>query len=303
MDFLGSKNIYHGDLAARNVLLTSTLDAKISDFGLSRRIYDEINTAQPLRKKGEEILPSLPIKWMALEVLLLQEFIPIKSDVWSFGVTAWEIFTCAKAPYSGIDLRLLVYQLCAGKRLPDPDFCPSTISILLKQCFRRDPSLRPDFGKIKSDLKAAHEAILDQKPRDHSSTKNSSNVMETQYAIILRGNQESQNSANSRGEEEQQPMDRESITYADLDIEATTRTKHDSSQNEKKYGLNSMEYSAVKKLPRIDHTSKLFLQRSDKLKRSISFQDTRTEKDIEITRLSVSETILSSPEQISFINK
>ena len=101
MNFLTKKNIYHGDLATRNILLTDTLDAKISDFGLSKRLYSSLTTSQPLKKEDEDKLPLLPYKWIALEVLLMQEYIPIKSDVWSFGVLTWEIFTCGKEPYLG----------------------------------------------------------------------------------------------------------------------------------------------------------------------------------------------------------
>ena len=76
MHFLAQKHIHHGDLAARNILLTDTLIAKISDFGLSRRLYEDVTEPQPVVKQIDENNPApliLPMKWLALDVLLHQK--------------------------------------------------------------------------------------------------------------------------------------------------------------------------------------------------------------------------------------
>ena len=91
MNFLYSRAIYHGDLACRNILLTENLVAKISDFGLSRRLYDKLSAEV---KSDDE----LPFRWSAIEVLRMQQY-SLQSDIWSFGIVMWEIFNLGKEPY------------------------------------------------------------------------------------------------------------------------------------------------------------------------------------------------------------
>ena len=98
MDFLSKRNIYHGDLAARNILLTDHLIAKISDFGLSRRLYHEMGPCPITKEKDVKLI--LPMKWLALEILNNGEIVPMKTDVWSYGVVIWEMFQLGLEPYS-----------------------------------------------------------------------------------------------------------------------------------------------------------------------------------------------------------
>ena len=111
MEFLAKKFVHHGDLAARNILLTESLIAKISDFGLARRLYEDI--PRPiLREDTEEPTTPvmLPLKWLPLEVLLHKKITPEKSDVWSFGVLTWEVFQLGATPYRKGKLYYIFYN-------------------------------------------------------------------------------------------------------------------------------------------------------------------------------------------------
>ena len=86
MDVLSTKNIIHSDLTVGNMLLTEALDPKVSDAGLSRRLYSALIIPRTLRLKDEEQSLSLPIKLVAVDLPPQHELVPIKSDVWWFRV-------------------------------------------------------------------------------------------------------------------------------------------------------------------------------------------------------------------------
>jgi receptor tyrosine kinase-like orphan receptor 1 len=69
------------------------LTLKIADFGLSRQLYHCYN----YRKNSDE---PLPWRWLAFESLTDLHF-STESDVWSYGITVWELFSCCEVPYGG----------------------------------------------------------------------------------------------------------------------------------------------------------------------------------------------------------
>ena len=119
MEYLASKRIIHGDLAARNVLISGgnkgsdSMVAKVSDFGLSKQLLEK----HYYRKLDRN---DIPWKWMAFEVLDSGVF-DMKSDVWSYGVVIWELFSLGSCPYGQQGYDEVYEKLKNGYHLPCPD--------------------------------------------------------------------------------------------------------------------------------------------------------------------------------------
>ncbi|MBN3295990.1 KITA factor, partial [Amia calva] len=117
MSFLASKNCIHRDLAARNILLTRGRVAKICDFGLARDIKNDSNYVV----KGNA---RLPVKWMAPESIFDCVY-TFESDVWSYGILLWEIFSLGSSPYPGMPVDSKFYKMIKeGYRMIGPEFAP-----------------------------------------------------------------------------------------------------------------------------------------------------------------------------------
>lgn len=145
MAFLASKNCIHRDVAARNVLLTSGRVAKIGDFGLARDIMNDSNYIV----KGNA---RLPVKWMAPESIF-DCIYTVQSDVWSYGILLWEIFSLGLNPYPGILVNSKFYKLVKdGYQMAQPVFAPKNIYGIMQACWALEPTRRPTFQQICSLL-------------------------------------------------------------------------------------------------------------------------------------------------------
>ncbi|XP_077471699.1 tyrosine-protein kinase Lyn isoform X1 [Stigmatopora argus] len=143
MAYIERKKYIHRDLRAANVLVSESLLCKIADFGLARVISDDEYTA----KEGTKF----PIKWTAPEAINYNCF-TIKSDMWSFGVLLYELFTLGKMPYPGMTKAEVMSSVQRGYRMPCPNNCPAQLYNFMMCCWNSTPDNRPTFEFMQSVL-------------------------------------------------------------------------------------------------------------------------------------------------------
>uniref|UniRef100_A0A8C9ZWW9 Receptor protein-tyrosine kinase n=1 Tax=Sander lucioperca TaxID=283035 RepID=A0A8C9ZWW9_SANLU len=146
MSYLEEVRLVHRDLAARNVLVKNPNHVKITDFGLARLL--DIDETEYHADGGK-----VPIKWMALESILHRKFTH-QSDVWSYGVTVWELMTFGAKPYDMIPAREIPDVLEGGERLPQPLICTIDVYMIMVKCWMIDPESRPRFKDLVNDFSA-----------------------------------------------------------------------------------------------------------------------------------------------------
>ncbi|CAN9506093.1 unnamed protein product [Ophioblennius macclurei] len=140
MNYLEERHLVHRDLAARNVLLKNPNHVKITDFGLAKLLTAD-------EKEYHADGGKVPIKWMALESILQWTYTH-QSDVWSYGVTVWELMTFGSKPYDGISASEIALVLERGERLPQPPICTIDVYMIMVKCWMIDPSSRPRFREL-----------------------------------------------------------------------------------------------------------------------------------------------------------
>ncbi|XP_035479556.1 tyrosine-protein kinase receptor UFO [Scophthalmus maximus] len=158
MEYLGSKNFIHRDLAARNCMLNENMNVCVADFGLSKKIYNG-----DYYRQGR--ISKMPVKWIAIESLADRVY-TTKSDVWSFGVTMWEIATRGQTPYPGVENSEIYDYLRQGNRLKQPPDCLDSIYALMFSCWLLSPKDRPSFESLRCELEKALEDLPDPQDPD-----------------------------------------------------------------------------------------------------------------------------------------
>ncbi|CAJ0591726.1 unnamed protein product [Cylicocyclus nassatus] len=150
MEYLESQQVIHRDVAARNCLISGSDVCKISDFGLSM--------LGQLHKEKQMI--KVPVRFLAPETLTHATY-SSKSDVWSYGVLMFEVFSDGEIPYKEVktlkDVRKKVIQ---GLRLKPPPDMPEEDANIMMRCFETDPEARTSFSLLKQDYKKYQPNVL-----------------------------------------------------------------------------------------------------------------------------------------------
>ncbi|XP_013884575.1 NT-3 growth factor receptor [Austrofundulus limnaeus] len=144
MIYLASQHFVHRDLATRNCLVGNGFLVKIGDFGMSRDIY----STDYYRVGGHTMLP---IRWMPPESIMYRKF-TTESDVWSFGVILWEIFTYGKQPWFQLANNEVIECITQGKVLECPRLCPKEVYDMMLGCWQREPQQRLVIKDIQRKL-------------------------------------------------------------------------------------------------------------------------------------------------------
>jgi len=148
MVFLSENKIVHRDLAARNILVSSDYTMKISDFGLSKE------KDYYIARRGNK----LPWKWMAIESIQDHKS-NVYTDVWSFGVTMWEIFSLGNQPYPTRTPEDVRNFLESGARLDRPQYASRQLYQIMRDCWKAEPTERPKFRDLADDLEKELETL------------------------------------------------------------------------------------------------------------------------------------------------
>ncbi|XP_052809614.1 uncharacterized protein LOC128238075 [Mya arenaria] len=145
MEFLADRGVTHRRLAARNILLNFLIEVKIAGFGPQPEGEEDGGDAETGKKER------IPIKWMAPECMTSTKKANERSDIWSYAVVLWEIFSLGDTPYTGKS-RDLPQRLKRGDRLGRPEHCDDIWYKVMQHCWEYDPKKRPRFSAVREQL-------------------------------------------------------------------------------------------------------------------------------------------------------
>ncbi|XP_047597803.1 tyrosine-protein kinase STYK1 isoform X2 [Lutra lutra] len=140
LEFLQDKHLFHGDVAARNILIQSDLTAKLCGLGLAYEVH---------ARGAIPATHSVPLKWLAPERLLLKPA-GIRGDVYG------------APPYPEVPPMSILQYLQRRKIMKRPSSCTHTMYGLMKSCWRWSEESRPSLRELHSRVEIATRTADDK---------------------------------------------------------------------------------------------------------------------------------------------
>ncbi|XP_065531701.1 tyrosine-protein kinase STYK1 [Lathamus discolor] len=143
--YLEQKKLFHGDIAARNVLLHYNFTAKLCGFGLAYETHTYgVNSVTKI----------VPVKWQAPE-RLLKKPPSIKADIWSFGILLYEMITLGAPPYPEVPPSDILPYLQRENMMKQPSSCQQAMYSIMKSCWQWNATNRPSPADLMWSLQTA----------------------------------------------------------------------------------------------------------------------------------------------------
>ena len=177
--FLHHENILHRDLKSMNVLLDKTYQAKLTDFGLSKVKTETKSHAIATKTSSKDSVGTL--QWMAPELFERKAIFTQKSDIYSLGVTLWEL-SSRKIPFADApNPQIIPMWVQKGDREDIPENCPPALGTVIQQCWAGEPKDRPDADKVVGLLKEVVLTSIDISSVTATTTLSSSAMSKPNY--------------------------------------------------------------------------------------------------------------------------
>ncbi|NWR92859.1 STYK1 kinase, partial [Furnarius figulus] len=143
--YLEEKKLFHGDIAARNVLLHPNFTAKLCGLGLAYETHT---------RGANSVTRGVPVKWQAPE-RLLKKPPSIKADIWSFGILLYEMITLGAPPYPEVPPSDILSYLQRQNVMKQPSSCQQAMYGIMTSCWQWDAAHRPSPSQLLWSLHTA----------------------------------------------------------------------------------------------------------------------------------------------------
>ncbi|KAG9344929.1 hypothetical protein JZ751_009469 [Albula glossodonta] len=154
LEYLHKRDILHGNIGARSVLVSRELTAKLWGFGNAYARTSQTEVTAVTEEPGHK-------KWLAPEVLARRGATQ-GSDVWSFGILLFEMITLGDAPFTEVSVNELLQYLQRGKTLKRPANCSNSLYSIIKVCCQWKEGDRALLSEVIRKLQSGEKSANDK---------------------------------------------------------------------------------------------------------------------------------------------